>query len=121
MKEDLRTTIINWQNHNILGIKNKYVRIKNLPNGEFQIEIIMKEKINYLGESAHVIETASLITAVQSGSTQTLADQLYPNPLGDIYRFNAIAINLEATYWTKRENEMSRLIQEVMPDGFLDL
>lgn len=110
-----------WKSRNILGIENKFIRVKNLPNGEYQIELSMREKISYQNAVSEVSETASLITAVQSGEQDELLGQPYPNPNGDIYRFNTIAANLESQYWTKRENELSRLIQDVMPDGFISM
>lgn len=110
-----------WKNRNILGIKNKFIRIKMLPNGEYQIELSMREKISFQHLTVDVSEIASLITAVQSGESGELDGQPYPNPNGDIYRFNTIAANLEVQFWTKRENALSALIQETMPDGFQDM
>ncbi|UPK72850.1 hypothetical protein [Chitinophaga filiformis] len=124
MKQELKDALNNWKNTTILGINNKFVRIKNLPKGEYLIELTMREKISFQEETANVSETASLITYTQSGESGEFGDLMgdsYPNPNGDIFRFNAISINLETKYWTKRENELSRLIQSVMPDGFLDM
>lgn len=122
MRQDFREALFTWRGHPRLAGEQRQIQVSINPvaKDNYSIRISMTEKIQFKSASATVEETATMLTIAQGDSTSEIEGHPYPNPAGDIYRFNAIATNLEVQFWTKREEELTKIIEQEMPNGFFD-
>lgn len=122
MREDFREALIAWRDRPKFASEQRNIQISKVPfaGDNCSIKISMTEIIRFKQASTKVEVIAKMLTIAQDEPSSKIGGQPYPNPRGDIYRFNTIAANLEVQFWTKREEELTRIIEEEMPDGFLN-